>query len=108
AGVVVDHLARRPRRRSSEELLKHLWRDLDLPKIVSHDLRRTHATLIARFGFGREAIARVLGHADGSVVATHYDKYAYAAEDAAIMARIARHIEGVVSGVESDNVVRLR
>lgn len=107
AVIAAEHLAHRPKRRSSEGLLIRIWTRLGVPKITSHDLRRTFATLIARFGFGRQALDRLLNHADRGV-ATVYDRFEYLEQDKAIVATITRHIVRLVEGVEAGNVVRLR
>ena len=47
-----------------------------IPKMVTHDLRRTAATEMALLGIGLETIARVLGHVAGGaatrILTTHY------------------------------------
>jgi len=107
AAIVVEHVARRPRRRASEELLKRLWARCGIPKVTPHDLRRSFATLVARLGYGRQAVNRLLNHADYSVGSV-YDRYGYEAEDRRIVDAVGRHIAAVVEGRAADNVVRLR
>ena len=63
--------------------------------------------MVARLGFGRQAIARLLNHADRSVTAI-YDRHHYGDDDRRIVAAVARHVLRVVEGVEEGNVVRLR
>ena len=84
-----------------------VWKRLGVPKFTSHDLRRTFATLIARFGFGRQALDRLLNHSDRGI-ATVYDRHQYHAEDQRIVDAVARHIARLVEGAEADNVVHLR
>jgi integrase len=108
AGLVAEHLARRLNRRGCEDRLKKLWRRRGIEPVKPHDLRRTHATLAARLGFDRQAIARVLNHADGSVTGVHYDMYRYAVEDRRLADAVARQIVGIIEGCVADNVVRLR
>ena len=108
AALVDEHLARRLNRRGCEDRLKKLWRRRGIEMVRPHDLRRTHATLAARLGFDRQAIARVLNHADNSVTAVVYDKHRYGAEDRRLADAVARHIVAIVEGRAEDNVVRLR
>jgi integrase len=91
-GIVDAHLARRPKRRTSEELLKRLWARHGFPKITPHDLRRSFGTLVARFGFGRQAMDRLLNHADRSV-GSIYDRHGYETEDRRIVDAISRHVQ---------------
>jgi integrase len=107
-GLVDEHLARPALRRGCEDRLKRLWRRRAIEPVKPHDLRRTHATLAAKLGFDRQAIARVLNHADVSVTGVHYDMYRYAAEDRRLADAVARHIVAIVEGRAEDNVVRLR
>jgi integrase len=74
--LVDEHLARPLLRRACEERLKKLWRRRGIENLTPHDMRRTHGTWITRLGFGRQAMDRVLGHADRSVGSV-YDRYSY-------------------------------
>ena len=87
--------------------MKKLWRRRGVEKIGPHDLRRTFATIVARLGFDRQAISRLLNHADHSVTAI-YDRHHYGDADRRIVDAVARHVLRVVEGVEEGNVVRLR
>jgi integrase len=107
AGIVADHLARRPRRRASEVLLARLWRSRGLEKITPHDLRRTGATIASQAGADRETLRRLLGHADNSTTSI-YDRNTRVAEMRVAVDRIARHVERVVGDGAEDVVVRLR
>ena len=109
SALVAEHLARPLNRRGCEDRLKKLWRRRRIEMVRPHDLRRTHATLAARLGFDRQAIARVLNHADGSVTAVHYDRHKYSTEDRRLADAVARQVARVVGDGEVDGVVvRLR
>jgi integrase len=106
AALIDEHLADRSRRRS-EERLKKLWMRHGLPKVRPHDLRRSFATIVARLGYGRQAVSRLLNHSDNSITAI-YDRHQYIREDKAIVDAVARHVTAVVEGRVADNIVRLR
>jgi integrase len=72
-------------------------------RATPHDLRRTNGTMIARLGFGRDAMNRIQNHVEGGIADT-YDLYEYADENKKIMETIARHIVALAEGGE-DNVV---
>jgi integrase len=107
AALVDDHVANRRGRRGCEARLRQLWQRLGVDKIRPHDLRRSFGTMVCRFGFGRPAMDRLLNHSDRRV-ASIYDRYSYEAEDRRIVDAVARHVERVIAGVESNNIVRLR
>jgi integrase len=77
---------------------------LGIDPVTPHDLRRTCASLIASLGFGRQAIDRILNHADRSITAT-YDRYSYAKEDLVIMQSVASKIIGLIEGRTDTKVV---
>jgi integrase len=66
-------------------------------RIRPHDLRRSFATTVAALGYGRQAVDRLLNHADRSV-ASVYDRHSYAREDQQIVERVARHILELAEG----------
>jgi integrase len=72
-----------------------------------HDLRRTFGSMVTAAGFGRQAMDRILNHADHSVGSV-YDRHSYVAEDRAIMETIADKILALIEGRAADNVVALR
>ncbi len=47
-------------------------RGLDLPQLVLHELRHTHATLLLRDGVPVHIVAKRLGHKDASVTLNVY------------------------------------
>jgi integrase len=105
--LVREHLARPVKRRAAEARLSRLVRRRGIENLTPHDLRRTAATIAARAGVDRETLRALLNHVDASVTAT-YDRHRRLDEMRIAVDKIVRHVERVVSGVETDNVVRLR
>lgn len=64
-----------------------------------HDLRRSATVIIARLGFPRFVIKRVLGHADRDVTAI-YDRYSYEREIRQALNGLSDHLEYVLFGKE--------
>jgi len=60
-------------------------------KATPHDLRRTHGTMITRFGFGRDAMNRIQNHREGGIGSV-YDRHKYADENKKVMEAVAEHI----------------
>jgi integrase len=87
--------------------MREVSKKLGIDPVTPHDLRRTCASTIAALGFGRQAIDRILNHADKSITAT-YDRYSYAKEDQTIMETVANKIIGLVEGRADAKVVPLR
>ncbi len=78
-----------------------------LTDVVSHDLRRTAATLMGDLGVPREIISKVLNHADPSVTAT-YDRASRDPEKRKALTRLGAHVLKVVAGEPTGaEVVRL-
>jgi integrase len=73
-------------------------------RATPHDLRRTFGSTVTRLGFGRQAMDRILNHADRSVGSV-YDRHGYADEDQHIMEVVAAHIVALVEGRPGDNVL---
>ena len=84
--------------------MRDLIAKLGIEPITPHDLRRTFASTIAALGFGRQAIDRILNHADRSI-ASVYDRHSYAKEDQAIMETVANKIIALVEGRNDAKVV---
>jgi len=61
-----------------------------------HDLRRTAATEMSRFGTTRFVLSRVLNHTDGGVTA-RYARYDHLAEKEAALAQWGAYLKSVVS-----------
>jgi integrase len=76
---------------------------LKAERATPHDLRRTHGTLIASLGFGRDAMNRIQNHKEGGI-ASVYDRHSYAEENKKIMEAVAARIMQLVEGVP-DNVI---
>jgi integrase len=85
--------------------MRDICQRLGIERATPHDLRRTFASTVTRLGFTREAMRRVLNHADRSVNAV-YDRYQYEVENKRIMESVAQHIVAIAEGREGDNVVR--
>jgi integrase len=75
-----------------------------------HDLRRTLATGLQRLGVRFEVTEAVLNHVSGSRggVAGIYQRHDWADEKRAAVQAWARHVEGLLSGVDKTNVVALQ
>jgi integrase len=87
--------------------MRRICKTLKLERCTSHDLRRTHGTMITRLGFGREAMNRIQNHREGGI-ADVYDQHKYAEENQRIMEAVASRIMTLVTGVaETSNVVPL-
>lgn len=63
-----------------------------------HDLRRSCASGLAELGFDRITIAKILGHADGSITGRHYDHYDRWPERTLALDAWAAHIEAILTG----------
>jgi integrase len=90
-----------------EQVMKKIYTDLGVDRVVPHDLRRVHGTWITRLGFGREAMNSIQNHREGGI-ATVYDRHQYGEENQRIMEAVASDIMTLVEGrCASDNVVRM-
>jgi integrase len=74
-------------------------------KVTPHDLRRTCGTTITRLEFGRDAMDRILNHADNNEVTGVYDRYTYEREDKRIMEAVSLHLLALASGKPMPNNV---
>jgi integrase len=79
------------RRPAMASLMQRLCKELNVERATPHDLRRTFASTVTKLGYGRQAMDRLLNHADRSVGAI-YDRYGYAAEDQQIWQAVAEHL----------------
>ena len=70
------------------------------PPWVLHDLRRTVAGGMARLGIGLPVIEKVLNHVSGSFagIVGVYQRYEFADEKRAALAKWAEHVERIVAG----------
>jgi integrase len=80
-----------------------------IPPWVLHDVRRTVASGMARLGINLPVIEKLLNHVSGSFagIVGVYQRHSFADEKRAAMQTWARHVEVLVSGETSANVVRL-
>jgi integrase len=86
--------------------MRRICRDIGIPNVRPHDLRRTFGTTVTGLGLGRQCMDRLLNHADHSI-ASVYDRHEYRREDQAAWERVAGHIMSLVDGrVTGDNVVQ--
>ena len=67
-GFVFEYDRGRPVSRTDRGM-REMSGKLGIEPITPHDFRRTCASLIASLGFGRQAIDRILNHADRSIAA---------------------------------------
>ena len=88
-----------------DRAMRNICKTIGCDRATPHDLRRTFGSRLTALGFGRQAMDRILNHADRGVGSV-YDRHSYATEDRRIMEAISRHIAQIVSGREGDNVVR--
>jgi integrase len=73
-------------------------------KVTPHDLRRTCGSTITALKFGRQAMDRILNHADHSVGGV-YDRHGYTDEDRQIMEAVGTRIMALVEGESDDRVL---
>jgi integrase len=81
-----------------------------LPHWTPHDLRRTCATRMAELGVQPHLVEAVLNHVSGHKhgVAGIYNRATYAAEKRQALGLWAAHVNAIVAGNQSSNVVMLR
>jgi integrase len=93
-------------RRAVTALLKRLCARLKMsPAARPHDLRRTAATGMGRLGHSL-VVPHVLGHADSSVTARHYNFHSFEGEKRTALESWAAELERIVTA--PDNVVPMR
>lgn len=86
--------------------MSSISKQLGVEPVRPHDLRRTHGTMIASLGFGRDAINRIENHKEGGIVRV-YDRHHYADENKKIMEAVANKIASLVTG-DQGNVIAAR
>ena len=81
---------------------------MKLPRWVPHDIRRTVASGLARFGTDIHVTELILNHRAASLkgVARVYQRYDFAKEQRRALERWADHVADMVEGKRS-NVVKL-
>jgi integrase len=82
-----------------------ICKKLGIERATPHDLRRTFGSMVTGAGFGRQAMDRILNHADRSIGSV-YDRHGYAAEDRHIMETVAAKIMALAEGREDEKVIR--
>jgi integrase len=87
-----------------QRTMRIISKQLGVEKVTPHDLRRTFATSVTRFGHGEPAMDRILNHRKGGV-STVYNRYGYESEDQRIMEDVAGRLVAIAEGT---NVVALR
>ena len=97
----------RAKERLDSTMVQHAGKEIE-PWIL-HDLRRTAASGMARFGVEPHVVDRVLNHTSGTIrgVAKIYNRYDYRTEQQRALALWAAHIEALVAGRSTANVVEL-
>ena len=90
--------------RSLDAVMREVSRKLGIDPARPHDCRRTHLTILASLGFGRQALDRIANHSDRSIAST-YDRHSYAVEDQKIMESVANRIVELAEGRVADNVL---
>jgi integrase len=75
-----------------------------------HDLRRTAASGMARTGIAPHVVEKILNHVGGTLggVAGIYNRFGYDAEKRHALETWAAHVEGLVNGNKTDNVVPIK
>ena len=76
-------------------------------KITPHDLRRSHGTMVAGLGFGRDAMNRIQNHREGGIGSV-YDRHNYASEHMKIQEAVTRKVLALLKGGTEGNVVLLK
>jgi integrase len=88
--------------------MRQICQTLGAARATPHDLRRTFGSLVCGCGFGRQAMDRILNHADSSV-GSIYDRHGYSTEDRHIMEATAARIMSLIEGTADDKkIVPLR
>jgi integrase len=79
----------------------------DIPPWVLHDIRRTVASGMARLGINLPVIEKLLNHVSGSFagIVGVYQRHSFADEKRAAMEIWARHVEVIVTGSATANIV---
>jgi integrase len=67
-------------------------------RFITHDLRRTAATLMADAGVPENIIPKILNHAERGVTRRHYNLHAYRGEKRAALELWARYLSAVLVG----------
>ncbi len=80
-----------------DRAMREVCMKLGIDPARPHDLRRTFGSMVTGLEFGRQAMDRILNHADHSVGSV-YDRHSYSNEDRVIMESVAARILALVEG----------
>ncbi len=96
----------RAKQRLDHELAKMMP---DMPPWVIHDLRRTFASGSAKLGIRLEVIEKILNHTCGTFrgVVGVYQRHDFADERRNALQTWARHVDGITSGKQAENIIKL-
>jgi integrase len=88
-------------------VMAKISKQLDIPSVRPHDLRRSFATWMGKLGIIREDRDRILNHRERSERGSdrNYNVWDYRLEKQAIWERMSAHIMGVIEGRTPDNVI---
>jgi len=89
--------------RALDIAMRAICKKLGAERATPHDLRRTCGSTITGLGHGRDAMNRILNHAESSI-ADVYDRHRYEKEDRLIMESVARKFMALIDG-SGGNVV---
>ena len=98
--------------KAAQEQARSVGCDPDVVRIAPwrlHDLRRTCATGMAGIGIQPHVVEACLNHVSGAKagVAGTYNVHSYSAEKTTALERWARHVEALVAGKPTSNVMSL-
>jgi integrase len=107
-----DFVFGRPILYAMQETMKDIWKELNVPRVIPHDLRRTHGTRTCElFGIkgGRASMNKIQNHREGGI-SNVYDRHAYKREIQRVMEATSAHIMSIIEGRggDFDNVVSMR
>jgi integrase len=88
------------------KIMRAICKQLGVPRLTPHDLRRTHGSTITGLGFGRDAMNRIQNHREGGI-ADVYDQHQYAEENRKIMESVAAKLMVLIEG-GPDNVLAFK
>jgi integrase len=82
----------------------------DTPPWVLHDIRRTVASGMARLGINLPVVEKLLNHVSGSFagIVGVYQRHSFSDEKRSAMQTWSRHVEQLVTGNATANIIELR
>jgi integrase len=84
--------------------MRRICQKLACERATPHDLRRSFGSRVTELGHGRQAMDRLLNHADNTVGSV-YDRFNYAAVDRKIVEHVGGHIMRLARGETGDGKV---